>query len=151
MLRKEASHVMSRLSVVGPLLLVVTGSLVYHIAAKSVPKAFDPVASVIGVYAAALLASIAVYLAARPGAMPMVARMWHPAVAAVGLGALMIELGFLLTYRAAWPVSIASVMTNGVVAVLLVPVGALLFGEPITLVRLVGVVLCLIGVSLLQR
>jgi multidrug transporter EmrE-like cation transporter len=77
--------------------------------------------------------------------------MWHPAVAAVGLGALMIELGFLLTYRAAWPVSIASVMTNGMVAVLLVPVGALLFGEPITVVRLVGVVLCLLGVSLLQR
>lgn len=142
---------MSRLSAFAPLMLVVAGSLVYHVAAKSVPKALDPVASVIGVYAAALVASIAVYAAARPGSMPGLTHMWNPAVAAVGLGALMIELGFLVTYRAAWPVSMASVITNGLVAVLLVPIGALLFGETITLVRLIGVGLCLVGVSLLQR
>jgi drug/metabolite transporter (DMT)-like permease len=142
---------MSRLSAFAPLLLVVTGSLVYHVAAKSVPKALDPVASVIGVYAAALVASIAVYAAARPGSMPGLTGMWHPAIAAVGLGALMIELGFLVTYRAGWPVSMASVMTNGLVAVLLVPIGALMFGEAITLVRIIGVALCLIGVTLIQR
>ena len=142
---------MSRLSAVAPLMLVVAGSLVYHVAAKSVPTALDPVASVIGVYAAALVASIVVYAAARPGSMPGLTPMWHPAIAAVGLGALMIELGFLVTYRAQWPVSMASVMTNGLVAVLLVPIGALLFGEAITLVRVIGVALCLIGVSLLQR
>src|SRR6266436_806628 len=106
---------------------------------------------VIGVYAAALLASIAVYVAARPGSMPGVARMWHPAIAAVGLGALMIELGFLMTYRAAWPVSVASVITNGLVAILLMPIGAAMFGEPITAMKVAGVVLCLLGVSLLQR
>jgi drug/metabolite transporter (DMT)-like permease len=142
---------MSRISAFAPLMLVVAGSLVYHVAAKSVPKSLDPVASVIGVYAAALVASIAVYAAARPGAIPGLGRMWHPAIAAVGLGALMIELGFLITYRAAWPVSMASVMTNGLVAVLLVPIGALMFGEAITLVRVIGVALCLIGVSLIQR
>jgi multidrug transporter EmrE-like cation transporter len=64
---------------------------------------------------------------------------------------LMIELGFLLTYRAAWPVSVASVMMNGIVAVLLLPVGAALFGEAITAVRVAGVMLCLLGLALLQR
>ena len=107
--------------------------------------------AVIGVYAAALIASIVFYSAARPGVMPAMTRLWHPAVAAVGLGALMIELGFLLTYRAAWPVSIASVITNGLVAILLIPIGAAIFGEPITAIKLAGVVLCLLGVSLLQR
>ena len=77
--------------------------------------------------------------------------MWHPTVAAVGLGVLMIELGFLQTYRAAWPVSMASVMMNGIVAVLLLPIGAALFGETITAIRVAGVALCLIGLSLLQR
>ena len=142
---------MSRLSAFAPLMLVVAGSLVYHVAAKSVPTALDPVASVIGVYAAALVASIVVYAAARPGSVPGLTHLWHPAIAAVGLGALMIELGFLVTYRAQWPVSMASVMTNGLVAVLLVPIGALMFGEAITVVRVIGVALCLIGVSLIQR
>ncbi len=142
---------MSRVSLAAPLALVVCGSLLYHVAAKSVPKAFDPVASVIGVYAAALLGSIAVYAAARPGSMPGVTRMWHPAIAAVGLGALMIELGFLMTYRAAWQVSVASVITNGLVAILLMPIGAAMFCEPITAIKVAGVVLCLLGVTLLQR
>jgi drug/metabolite transporter (DMT)-like permease len=136
----------------GPLLLVVGGSLMYHVAAKSVPKALEPFAALIGVYSTALAASLVAYALARQGSMPPhVSSMWHPTVAAVGLGALMIELGFLLTYRAAWPVSVASVMTNGLVAVLLIPIGAVVFGETVTAVRVAGVILCLLGVSLLQR
>ena len=142
---------MSRFAVVAPLILVVSGSLVYHVAAKSVPRTFDPMASVIGVYAAALLASVVIYALARPGVVPASAPLLHPAVVAVGLGALLIELGFLLTYRAAWPVSIASVITNGLVAILLMPIGAAFFGESITAIKVAGVVLCLLGLSLLQR
>ena len=141
-----------RLTAIAPLLLVVAGSLLYHIAAKSVPKTLEPFGAVIGVYATALLASVAVYALVRRGAMPAgVSSLWHPTVAAVGIGALMIELGFLLTYRAAWPVSTASVMTNGAVAVLLLPIGALFFTEAITLVRVAGVALCLVGLWLLQH
>ena len=143
---------MARLSLVGPLLLVVGGSLLYHVAAKSVPKALEPFGALIGVYATALAACIIAYVIVRRGAMPPHASaLWHPTVAAVGIGALMIELGFLLTYRAAWPVSIASVMSNGLVAVLLLPIGALIFGEAITMIRIAGVILCLAGVWLLQR
>jgi multidrug transporter EmrE-like cation transporter len=137
---------------VAPLLLVVGGSLVYHVAAKSVPKTLEPFGALIGVYGTALAASLVAYVLAGRGSAPShFSGLWHPTVAAVGLGALMIELGFLLTYRAAWPVSIASVMTNGLVAVLLLPIGAALFGETITTVRVVGVILCLLGVTLLQR
>jgi len=143
---------MSRFSLLGPLLLVVGGSIVYHVAAKSVPKTLEPFAALIGVYATALAASLAAYALVRRGPMPQhLSSMWHPTVAAVGLGVLMIELGFLQTYRAAWPVSMASVMMNGIVAVLLLPIGAALFGETITGVRVAGVALCLIGLSLLQR
>jgi len=63
----------------------------------------------------------------------------------------MIEMGFLLAYRGAWPVSTASVITNGLVAVLLVGVGAAFFGEAVTTIKVVGVLLCLAGVTLLQR
>src|SRR6184192_2096810 len=72
--RDRSIPVISRLSLFGPLLLVVGGSLVYHVAAKSVPKTLDPVASVIGIYAAALAASIAMFALMRPGAVPGVAR-----------------------------------------------------------------------------
>jgi multidrug transporter EmrE-like cation transporter len=141
---------MSKLSLFGPLLLVVGGSLLYHVAAKSVPKTLEPFGALIGVYATALAASLVACAVTRRGALHL-SGLWHPTVALVGIGALLIELGFLLTYRAAWPVSIASVITNGLVAVLLIPIGAAVFGEAITAIRIAGVILCLLGVTLLQR
>jgi drug/metabolite transporter (DMT)-like permease len=140
-----------RITALAPVLLVVSGSLLYHVAAKSIPKAFDPVASLIGLYATALAGGVLVYAAARPASPFAWSRLWHPTIAVVGVGALMIEIGFLLAYRGAWPVSTASVATNGLVAVLLVGVGAAFFGETVTPIKLIGVVLCLLGVTLLQR
>jgi multidrug transporter EmrE-like cation transporter len=132
--------------------LAIAGSLVYHSAAKSIPKTIDPAAALIGLYATALAGSVVTFALLQSGGSGMSPwRFWHPTVAAVGLGALMIELGFLLAYRGAWPVSTASVIANGLVAVLLLPLGALMFAEAITVHRVVGVVLCLLGVSLLQR
>jgi drug/metabolite transporter (DMT)-like permease len=142
----------ARLSAFVPLLLAVAGSLVYHAAAKSIPKGVDPPAALIGVYATALAGSVVTYALLKSGPAGLqLSRFWHPTIAAVGLGALMIELGFLLAYRGAWPVSAASVIANALVAALLLPLGALVFGEAITLDRAIGVALCLIGVSLLQR
>ena len=142
---------MSKFTLVGPPLLVIGGSLLYHVAAKSVPKTVAPLAALIGVYFTALVASLVAYAIANRTALSPISAIGHPTIAAVGLGVLMIELDFLLTYRAAWPVSMASVMMNGIVAVLLLPVGAALFGETITFVRLMGVVLCLLGLTLLQK
>jgi len=142
----------NRIVAFAPLLLAVGGSLVYHLSAKSIPKGFDPSAALIGLYATALAGSIVTYTVLKPGPVALqVGSYWHPTIAAVGLGALMIELGFLLAYRGAWPVSTASVVANALVAVILVPLGAAIFREPITLERAIGVVLCLLGVTLLQR
>jgi len=142
----------AKLVAVAPLLLVVCGSLLYHVAAKSIPPAFDPAASLVGLYATALAGGIVAYAIARPAAAPFAfSRLWHPTIAAVGIGALLIEMGFLLAYRSAWPVSTASVITNGVAAVLLLVIGAAMCGETVTITKAAGVLLCLLGVSLLQR
>jgi multidrug transporter EmrE-like cation transporter len=142
---------MSKFTLVGPPLLVIGGSLLYHIAAKSVPKTIAPLAALVGVYFTALVASLVAYAFASRAPAPPMSALGHPTIAAIGLGVLMIELGFLLSYRAAWPVSMASVMMNGIVAVLLLPLGAALFGEAITVVRIMGVLLCLLGLTLLQK
>jgi len=143
---------MTSLLLWAPLLLVVGGSVMYHLSAKSIPAAFDPMAALIGLYATALagaLVVVAVTRAWRATAAPL--RLWHPTIAMVGVGALLIEMGFLLAYRGGLAVSTTSVVANGIVAVLLVTLGSLWFGEPFTLVKVVGVLLCLAGVGLLQR
>lgn len=143
---------MTNLLLWAPLALVVGGSVMYHLSAKSIPSAYDPMAALIGLYATALAGAVLVYSATRawkaPATMP---RVWHPTIAMVGLGALLIEMGFLLAYRGGLAVSTTSVVANGIVAVLLVTLGSFWFGEAFTLVKVVGVLLCLAGVGLLQR
>jgi multidrug transporter EmrE-like cation transporter len=135
-----------------PLLLVVGGSVMYHLSAKSIPASYDPIAALIGLYATALAGAIVVYVVARSWRVPFAAdRVWHPTIALVGLGALLIEMGFLLAYRGGLAVSTTSVVANGIVAVLLVTLGSVWFGEAFTVVKVVGVLLCLAGVGLLQR
>jgi multidrug transporter EmrE-like cation transporter len=56
----------------------------------------------------------------------------------------------VLTYRAGWPVSIASVLVNSMVAVVLVVAGITIFNEGISTPRTIGIALCLAGAWLLR-
>jgi len=143
---------MTTLWVWAPLLLVVGGSVMYHLSAKSIPAAYDPMAALIGLYATALAGAVAVVAVTRLWRTPTpVTRVWHPTIALVGVGALLIEMGFLLAYRGGLAVSTTSVIANGIVAVPLVALGSIWFGEPFTIVKVIGVLLCLAGVTLLQH
>jgi len=62
------------------------------------------------------------------------------AFAIVGL-----EVGFILVYRAGWNISIAAIVVNVAVTVLLVPVGILLFSEKLSAMNYVGIVVCIAG------
>lgn len=134
-----------------PILLAVTGGVVYHTAAKSIPKDLAPGLVLTVAYAVALAISIAAYVVLPLGGETAARRLAHPAVFGLGLGAAMIELGYVLTYRAAWPISTASVIVNGLVAAILIPVGLLVFHEGMSVRRSAGITLCLAGLWLLRR
>jgi multidrug transporter EmrE-like cation transporter len=127
------------------------GGVLYHISAKSVPKDLAPALVLVVAYATALAISGVSHVWLSSHGVAASPRLLHPAVLGLGVGAAMIELGYVLTYRAAWPVSVASVVVNGMVAALLVFVGLAVFGERLSLVRVAGMLLCLGGVWLLRR
>src|SRR5581483_475213 len=88
---------MTNLLLWAPLVLVVGGSVMYHLAAKSIPAAYDPMAALIGLYATALAGAAVAYAVSRVWRTPTgPLRVWHPTIAMVGVGALLIEMGFLL-------------------------------------------------------
>ena len=132
--------------------LAVGGGVVYHVAAKSIPRDAAPTLVLVVAYATALSISGLAHISLPSGAsQPPSWRLLHPGILGLGLGAAMIELGYVLTYRAAWPVSATSALVNGLVAVLLIPVGLLGFREEMSISKAAGIVLCLAGVWLLRR
>jgi len=62
----------------------------------------------------------------------------------------LLEVGFLLAYRAGWNLSLASLASNATAALLLLPIGVLLFRDRPSAVNLMGVAVCLLGLVLIN-
>jgi len=126
--------------------------VLYHVSQKAVPKEVSPFAAIIIAYAIGILLCIVAMAfdpAGRSFAASLKASNW--AVIALGVGAAVIEVGFLLAYRAGWNINSASVICNIVVALLLIPIGLLAFKEHLSLRSAAGIGCCLVGFYLLSK
>ncbi len=133
-----------------PILLTVAGSVLYHVAQRTMPKTASPFAPLAAAFATALLLCVLVLLAARQAPL-RVSHFVSRSSIALGVSVVMIETGFLLSYRLGWPLNRASVTSNVTVALLLIPVGVAGFQEQVSLRVALGVVLCVAGLALLVR
>ncbi len=135
-----------------PFLLAVGGSLLYHLSQRSVPKDANPFyATVIAYVVGAAICVVCAQLYPSGKSFVETARGANWAVVGVGVAAMLIELGFLLAYRAGWKVSIAAVSVNVAGAAVLIPVGVLMFKEQLSLRNVVGLVFCVLGLVLVTR
>jgi len=131
-----------------PLLFAVAGAVAYHLSQKAVPGDAAPFVVIGLAYAVGLAACVGVVIANGTPVAETLRGAWRPAVG-VGLGALTIEAGFLLAYRAGWPLSSASLVVNVAVAVVLLVVGLAAFGEVLSLRQWAGVAACVLGLALI--
>lgn len=132
------------------LALTVISNVVYHLAQKSTPGGLNPILALAVTYATALAACL-IYLAIRPpehlGAQLRQVN-WTSFV--LGIAIIGLELGFLLAYRAGWNISLAGLVSNVIVGLVLLPVGLLLFQEKLTPLNLAGVVVCIAGLVMIN-
>ena len=135
-----------------PIAMVVAGNIAYHVGLKGMPAGIHPLSPLIVLFTTSAVATLVLRLLAGR-AQELKAEIalagWRPF--AVGASIVAIELGFLLAYRAGWKISTAVVTANILVAIALLAVGALAFREPVTPVRLAGIVTCLAGLWLVAR
>lgn len=135
-----------------PLVLVIGGNLVYHLAQKSLPRDANPLHTMILVYVIAILACAATALV-TPGEKTFLqsARGTNSTVFVLGLSVAMIEVGFLFVYRAGWNISTASITASVVLSLMLIPIGVLAFKEQLSVRNAVGLLLCMIGLVLVTK
>jgi drug/metabolite transporter (DMT)-like permease len=135
-----------------PIVVIVLGNVFYHLGQRSVPTGVNPVVATLAAYLAASVMTLAT--------IPLLARdlVWRTAWSSlnsstllVALGAMLVELGFLLAYRAGWAIGNASVTANAIVSVVLLGIGALVLREPASASRVLGVGVCLFGLWLVTR
>ena len=133
-------------SYIWPLGLVVLSNIVYQVCAKSVPDNINPFASLVFTYLIGAIASAVLYFTVGGGGnlvSEYTKLNWASVV--LGIAIVGLEVGFIFAYRAGWSVSTASVVQSSFLAVALIFVGWLAYSEALTPNKILGVVICLIG------
>lgn len=137
---------------VWPIALVVASNIVYQICAKSVPNDMNPFASLTITYVVGAIASLILYYALNKDANLLEAYAhtnWAPF--ALGIVVVGLEVGFIYAYKAGWAVSAASILQSSFLAVALIFVGYLLYNEAITANKIMGVLICLVGLYFINK
>ena len=70
---------------------------------------------------------------------------------ALGVSIVGLEVGFIFAYKAGWPVSTAATVQSAFLAIALMVAGLLFFHEAITWNKVVGIVICLIGLAFINH
>ena len=69
---------------------------------------------------------------------------------ALGLAVAGVELATLLAYRAGWELSLLGIMVNVIASLVLVTLGVVFFKEKLNLINISGIVVCIIGLVMLN-
>lgn len=138
--------------VIAFLLVAALGNAIYHLGQKTAPSGANPLLVLMAVYALAFLmtALAAPFLPGGLGPIDWGLLTRWP-LWLLALGAVLIELGFLMAYRSGGALQWSGVVMNGVAALLLLPFAVLAFREPLNPSRIIGIGVTLAGMWLLTR
>lgn len=134
------------LSYVWPIALIVFSNTLYQICAKSVPEGMNPFASLTVTYlVGAVISGILYYtLGSGAGLLKEYGKLnWAPVV--LGIVIVGLEAGYIFAFKAGWQVSTAQVVQAAILAGVLLLVGYLLYHEALTWNKILGILICLVG------
>ncbi|AAK76919.1 drug/metabolite transporter (DMT)-like permease [Clostridium acetobutylicum] len=135
-----------------PILLTIIANVFYHIFQKSIPDNTNPIASLILTYGTALVGSIIIFIFyPKHNGFSASFKGLNWTSCALGASIILLELGFLLAYRAGWDVSLGAIVSNVAVTLVLVPIGILFFKENISMINLLGIPFCILGLILINK
>lgn len=131
--------------------IAIASSVLYHVFQKAIAPGVHPIISVLVTYVTAFVLSLPLFalfpldetLSDAFGSVNWAS--YALAVAIVGL-----EVGFLLAYRAGWNINLVGIAANVAAALILLPLGALLFDEKLSLINMLGVLVCVAGLVMVN-
>ncbi len=135
-----------------PIVIVVISNIVYHICQKSTPQTANPFSALLVTYlTAAVLTAIAFCFSKSDKSLLQSFGDLNWTSMVLGIAVIGLEMGFLMAYRVGWNISIGSLAANILLAVILIPVGILIYNEGFHSKQMIGAVFCIIGLILINK
>lgn len=135
-----------------PMLMAICSNVFYHVFLKMIDHDANPFLALCVTYIVAATASFLIYFSIydRQSLGGDLLRLNWPCFA-LGLAIVFLEVGFILAYRAGWPIGAAAIFSNAAIGIFLIPIGVILFKEYISAMKLAGVALCVFGLILINK
>ncbi|MBO7518976.1 MAG: EamA family transporter [Methanobrevibacter sp.] len=134
-----------------PVLIVVLSNTFYNICTKSTPSNVNAFGTLMLTYitAAVLTGIIFLFLVKPENAIVELSKVnWTSIV--LGIAIVGLELGYIFMYRSGWKVSSGALVANICLAIALLFVGAILYGENINVKQVLGIFICIAGLFLIN-
>ena len=140
------------MAMIWPIALVVFSNIIYHICAKGLPKDMNTMASMtITYFVGALCSAIMFFVMTRGGNLMHEYSKMNIYPALLGISVVGLEVGVIYAYKAGWAVNTASIVQSVFVAIALIFVGAILYNEGINANKIIGIVICLVGLYFINK
>ncbi len=133
------------------IILIVASNIFYHISQKSTPEKANPFGALLISYLiAALITGLALLFFRSNESVIQSFKQLNWTSLVLGISIVGLELGFLMAYRAGWNISMGALVANITLALVLIPVGILLYQEKFSWIKLIGALLCIGGLVLIN-
>ncbi|MBQ6910394.1 MAG: EamA family transporter [Synergistaceae bacterium] len=135
-----------------PVIMIVAANIFYDISTKAVPGNINKFCALIITYltAAIISAILFLYEIRLDDALTEFSKInWAPFVLAAAI--IILELGYILLYRAGWKISEGALVANTLLALCLIIIGYIFYHEHISLKQICGVILCVAGLILICK
>lgn len=126
-------------------------NIFYHLSMKFTSPLIHPLAALTLSYLTATIICFVILVCFSPGPLSSHAKDLNWAPFALGASICLLEVGFLLAYRAGWSLSVAALFCNVAVGLILLPVGLAFFKERLTALNFLGIFLALAGLILIGK
>lgn len=135
-----------------PIALMVAADIFYQICAKSIPPGLDPYASLSITYMVGAVICFIMFFAIGKGGN--ILHEWQGinwTTIVLGISIVGLEVGTIFMYKVGWNMNTGYMVKSIILASMLVFVGYMLYKEPITMTKIVGICVCLVGLFLINK
>lgn len=125
-------------------------TVMYNLFQKITPQQVNPALALSVTYGVAMAITFILFAVFPIGSAVIAFRQLNWVSFALGLAIAGVEISTLLAYRAGWELSLLGIMVNVVASLILVTIGVIFFKEKLSMMNILGIVICIFGLVLLN-
>jgi len=138
-------------SMIWPIAIIVLSNVIYNICSKETPSTINPFAALTVTYIVGAISSTVMYYALnRGGSLIQEYHNLNWSSFVLGLAVVGLEAGSIYMYKAGWNVSSGQLVYSIILAMCLILVGILAYHESISSTKIIGILVCLVGLYLIN-